>query len=80
VKCNHFLNQHVGIGPSLAKCPFDFLFYTPILGVEGDEGFFSIDLLFFRHCGVNLNDDARSPLLWYKEHVRMYPNVTFFVR
>ncbi len=43
MKCNHFLNQHVGISPSLAKCPFDFLFNIPILGVEGDEGLFSIN-------------------------------------
>ncbi len=48
MKCNHFLNQHVGIVPSLAKCPFDFLFNTPILGVEGNEELFSIDLFFFR--------------------------------
>jgi hypothetical protein len=41
------LNQHVGIGPSLAKCPFDSLFNIPILGLKGDEGLFSIDLFFF---------------------------------
>jgi hypothetical protein len=47
MKCNHFLNQHVGIGPSLVKCSFDFLFNIPFLGVKGDEGLFSIEFLFF---------------------------------
>ncbi len=47
MKCNHFLNQHVGIGPSFAKCPFDFLFNTSIWGVEGDERLFSINWFLF---------------------------------
>ncbi len=47
MKCNHFLNQHVGIRPSHTKCPFDFLFNILILGVKGDEGLFSMYLFFF---------------------------------
>lgn len=44
------------------------------------KGYFQSIGFYLDHCGVNLNDDARSPLLWYKEHVRMYPNVSFFAR
>jgi hypothetical protein len=29
---------------------------------------------------MNLSDDARSPLPWWKEHARLYPNVAFLAK
>jgi hypothetical protein len=41
---------------------------------------FSTKLFLFGCCAVNLNDDARAPLLWWKEHVRLYPNLAFLAK
>jgi hypothetical protein len=42
--------------------------------------YFKTKLSFFRPYAMNLSDDARSPLGWWKEHVRLYPNVAFLAR
>jgi len=81
VKCNHFLNLDVvGICTSPSNGPSNSLFDTPILSTNANERLFLAQLFFFRHCVVNLSDDARAPLLLWKEHARLYPNVAFFAK
>jgi len=78
VKCNNFLNIHVvSVGFSLAICTSNSFFDNLILSVN--EGLFS-SKFFFHHCVMNLSFDARSPLLWWEEHVRLYSNLAFLAR
>jgi hypothetical protein len=80
VKCSHFLNLDVvSTCTSIANGPLDSLFDIPILSAEANEGLLLTKLCLFHQCAMNLNDDARSPLLWWKEHVRLYPNVAFLL-
>jgi hypothetical protein len=65
---------------STTNGPLNFLFDTPILGVKVDKGLLLTKLCLFRQCAVNLNDDTGSPLFWWKEHARLYPNVAFLAR
>jgi len=67
VKCSHFLKLDVASTcTSTTNGPLNFLFDTPILGVEVDKGLLLTKLCLFRQCVVNLNDDAGSPLFWWK--------------
>jgi hypothetical protein len=69
-----------GIYTSTVNCPSNSFFNILILGVEVDEGLLLTKLSFFCHYAMNLNDDARLPLCWWKEHVRLYPNLAFLAR
>ncbi len=78
VKCSHFLNLNVAnTCISIANGPLDSLFDTSILSAETNEGLLLLCL--FCQCAMNLNDDVGSPLLWWKEHARLYPNVAFLL-
>jgi hypothetical protein len=81
VKCSHFLNPDVvSTYISIVDGPSNSSFDIPISSVEADEGLLLIEFFFFGCCTMNLSDDARSPLLWWKEHARLYPNVVFLTQ
>ncbi len=81
VKCSHFLNLDVASTcTSTLDALLDSLFNIPISSTNANEGLFLAELFLFRCCAVNLNDDARAPLLWWKEHARLYPNVAFLAK
>jgi hypothetical protein len=69
-----------GTYTSTINCPSNLFFDILISGVKVDEGIFLTKLSFFHHYAMNLSDVARSPLRWWKEHVRLYPNVAFLAR
>jgi hypothetical protein len=69
-----------GIYTSTINCPSNSFFDILISGVKADEGLFLTKLSFFRHYAMNLNDDAKSPLHWWKEHVKLYPDAAFLAR
>ncbi len=81
VKCNRFLNPDVASTyTSTTNGPSNSLFDIPILGAKANERLFLTKLCIFHQCAVNLNDDARSSLFYWKEHAKLYPDVAFLVR
>lgn len=72
MKCNHFMNSHVAhTYIPLAHHPTNSFFDIPIFGVKANERLFVAKMYIFHHCVVNLNSNARSPMLWWKEHARL---------
>jgi hypothetical protein len=70
----------VGTCISVEDDPSKFLFDTPILGANVNEGLFLVEFFFSHCCAMNLNDDVGSHLLqWWNENVKLYPNVAFLV-
>jgi hypothetical protein len=81
MKCSYFLNLDVGgTYTSTIDGPSNSSFDTPISIVKTNEGLLLAEFSFLRCCAMNLSDDARSPLPWWKEHARLYPNMAFLAK